>query len=115
MIPKKNGYDRKPNFSGLSNFSGLPNGPNGPTCANPMNQQSPDYFYDFGSLIVWPKFKFNIKIINFDLYYLRISKIKWGQKRVPDEKYIYVYYSIIKQKDFEGVSSRALICVDFQL
>ena len=35
----------KPVFLGLSN---------GPTCANlnPINPQSPDYFYDFGSLIV---------------------------------------------------------------
>ena len=59
----------KPNFLGLSN---------GPTCASltPVNPQSPDYFYDFGSLIVWPKFKFTIKIINFDLYYLRKFK-KW--------------------------------------
>ena len=42
---QKNRYDPKPNFESISNV---------PMCANwtPNNLQSPDYFYDFGSLIV---------------------------------------------------------------
>ena len=42
---QKNRNDPKSNFESISN---------GPTCANgtPINLQRPDYFYDFGSLIV---------------------------------------------------------------
>ena len=39
---QKNRYDPKPNFESILNV--------GPMCASPI--QSPDYFYDFGSLIV---------------------------------------------------------------